>query len=570
MRARRILLLVLTGLLLYLWLRPDRGPSVPKGSVAVIEIGGQYVESAEPPLLSRLLGSHTHSFVSLLSEISTAERDQRLDTILFRIRSLGLGWGKAQELREAIAAASGRGRKTVAFLELESFSANIEYFVASGAQKVYAAPATRAPVVGLAAEYLFLGGLWDKLGIDIEMERIGRYKSAAETITGTKMSDAAREMAGSLLDSVDEQFVAGIAKGRSLPPDAVRAAVNASPTDPKEMQSFGLIDGVLQRDELLTELGGEVVEADDYARVQPSDVGFDPVARFALIYGSGGVVVGSGNVTPQGDPVLASDTVSEAIDQAVKDDDVKAIIFRVDSPGGSPLASDIVYRATERARAAGKPVIASFSDVAASGGYYVAAGSDVIVASPSSITGSIGVFVLRPVLAGALDKLGIGFDSMTRGDHADLQLSTRPLSPASRERMRADVRSVYDLFVERVAGGRKLATGDVDAVGRGRVWTGAQAAQVGLVDRLGGLRTAVQEGKRRVGIDESADVALVVYPPPKNLYQQIQDLFRGGARAAAVWGGLPVPEAVRRAGPWLRALSDEAPVALLPFALEIR
>jgi protease-4 len=568
MRARRILFLVLTGLLLYLWLRPGGGPAVAPGSVAVIEIGGDYIESAEPPLLSRLLGQRARPFVSLLSEISTAERDERLGTIVFRIRQLGLGWGKAQELREAIAAASERGRKTVAFLELESFSANLEYFVASGAQQVFVAPATRAPIVGLAAEYIFLGGLWEKLGIEVEVERIGRYKSAAETIAGTKMSDATREMANALLDSVDEQFVAGIAKGRGLPVDAVRAAVNASPSDPQEMQDFGLIDGVKYRDQLLDELGGEVVEADVYARVEPKEVGFDPVARFALIYGSGGVVVGSGDLTPQGEPVLASDTVSDAIDQAVKDDDIDAIIFRVDSPGGSPLASDIVYRATERAREAGKPVIASFSDVAASGGYYVAAGVDSIVASPNSITGSIGVFVLRPVLAGALDKLGIGFDSLTRGDHADLQLSTRKLSPGSRERLRDDVRSIYDLFVQRVAGGRKLETDQVDAVGRGRVWTGAQAAQLGLVDTLGGLRTAVLEGKRRAGLDPDADVALVVYPPPRSLYQQLAELFQGAR--ATLWGTLPVSDAVRRAGPWLRAVADGAPAALMPFAVEIR
>lgn len=566
-RLRRLLLVILVvAVVLAVWL-PTRGPHIADGSILLLDVSGQYVESSAPPLLSRLLGARERSFVSLLSEISTAERDERLTAVVFRIRDLQIGWGKAEELREAIERASSRGRHTVAYLELESFGANLEYFVASAAQEVVVSPASSVPVVGLAAQYLFLGGLWDHLGIQFEVERIGRYKSATETITGHEMSDAAREMAGSLLDSVDAQFVAGIAKSRKLSEDAVRKAIAAAPVDPQEMRSFGLVDDVLHQDELVQHLGGgHVVESDDYAGVSPGDVGFSPVARFALVYGSGNVVVGNGSRTPDGGPVLASDTLGDAFKQAADAPGIKAIVFRVDSPGGSALAADIVYRAIESARASGKPVIASFSDVAASGGYYVAAGADAIVASPASITGSIGVFALRPVLAGTLDKLGIGFDSMTRGPHADLQLSTRKLSPGSRERMRAEVSSIYQLFVRRVADGRKLAPDRVDELGRGRVWTGAQAAERGLVDSLGGLRAAVREAKRRTGIDEDADVQLVVYPPPRSLFQQVDDALRG-LRTELV--SLPVPEALRRARPWLEAVSREGPVALLPFSLEI-
>ncbi|MGH0031579.1 MAG: S49 family peptidase [Myxococcota bacterium] len=557
------------GLLLYLWLAPPPGPDVPDGSVALVELDGAYVEGAEPPLLARLLGSRARSFVSQLSTIRKAERDERLAAIVFRIRDLEIGWGKAHELREAIAEASGRGRRTVAFLELESFAANLEYYVASGAQEVYVAPAARAPLLGQAAQYLFHGGRREMHGVEIEVERLGRFKSAAETFAGREMSPAMREMADALLDSVDERFVEDIAKGRSLPPDAVRAAIAASPSGGDAMMKFGLVDGVKHRDELLEELGGEVVEADDYAAVPPSDVGFDPTARFALVYGSGGVVVGRGDLTPQGEPVLASDTVADAIDQAVDDEEIDAIIFRVDSPGGSALASDIVYRATERARAAGKPVIASFSDVAASGGYYVAAGADAIFAAPSTITGSIGVFVLRPVLAGAFDKLDVGYASLVRGPNADLQLSTRALTPAGRERLRGEVEEIYTLFVERVADGRALSADAVDAVGQGRVWTGAQAKEHGLVDRLGGLRAAVLEGKQRAGIDADADVALVVYPPPRSLYEQLDDLLKG-LRATRLDALPPVPDAVRRAGPWLRAAVEGRPTALIPFSIEIR
>ena len=545
------------------------GPHIEKGSLLVLELSGEYVESAEPPLFARLAGPARRPFASLLSAFALAERDERISAIVLRIRDLEIGWGKAQELRDAITSASAKGRRTVAWLEMASFGANLEYFVASAADEVYAAPATRAPVVGLAAEYLFFGGLLERLGVQLEVERIGRYKSAVETIAGREMSESMREVAGSLLDSIDAQFVGGIAQSRKLGEPAVRDAIAAAPVDPDQMKKWGLIDGALQWDELMTKEGDPpVVEQDVYAAVQPAEVGFDPKARFALVYGSGPVVVGKGSISPTGSLVLASETVSKALEDAAKDASISAIVLRVDSPGGSALASDLVWRAADRARAAGKPVIASFSDVAASGGYYVAAGADAIVASPGTITGSIGVFALRPVLEGVFEKLDIGFDSIVKGPHAELQLSTRPLSPVSRERLRAEVASIYDLFVDRVAAGRPLDRAQVDAVGQGRVWTGAQGKEVGLVDELGGLRAAIALGKRKLDIAEDADVALVVFPAPRSLVEQIQDAFTG-ARTSLLPAPALLAEVARRAEPWLEALESGVPMAVLPFSMEI-
>ncbi|HVH17605.1 MAG TPA: S49 family peptidase [Myxococcota bacterium] len=545
------------------------GPHIEKGSVLVLELSGEYVESAEPPLFARLAGPARRPFASVLSAFALAERDERIAAIVLRIRDLEIGWGKAQELRDAITSASAKGRRTVAWLEMASFGANLEYFVASAADQVYAAPATRAPVVGLAAEYLFFGGLLERLGVQLEVERIGRYKSAVETIAGREMSDSMREVAGSLLDSIDAQFVGGIAQSRKLGEPAVRDAIAAAPVDPDQMKKWGLIDGALQWDELMTKEGDPpVVEQDVYAAVQPAEVGFDPKARFALVYGSGPVVVGKGSISPTGSLVLASETVSKALEDAAKDASISAIVLRVDSPGGSALASDLVWRAADRARAAGKPVIASFSDVAASGGYYVAAGADAIVASPGTITGSIGVFALRPVLEGVFQKLDIGFDSIVLAPHAELQLSTRPLSPVSRERLRAEVASIYDLFLERVDAGRALDRAQVDAVGQGRVWTGAQAHEVGLVDELGGLRAAVAVGKRRLDIAEDADVALIVFPPPRSLVEQIQDALTG-ARTSLLPAPALLAGIARRAEPWLEALESGVPMAVLPFTMEI-
>jgi len=566
---RWLLVLLAIALVASFFLR-GRGPRIAQGSVLVIDLSGEYVESAQPPLFARLTGPSRRPFASLLSLLATAERDSRLSAIVLRVRDLQIGWAKAQELREAIASASSRGRRTIAWLELASFGANLEYYVASAAQEVYAAPATRAPVVGLAAEYLFFGGLLERLGVEVEVERIGRYKSAVETITGHSMSDSMREVAISLLDSIDSQFVSGIAESRKLGEPAVREAIAAAPVDPAQMQKWGLIDGALQWDELMAKQGDpKEIEGDDYAAVDPAEVGFSPVARFALVYGSGPVVLGKGSLSPSGSLVLASDSVSQALKDAADDASISAIVLRVDSPGGSALASDVIWRAVTHVRAKGKPLIASFSDVAASGGYYVAAGADAIVASPATITGSIGVFALRPVLEGVFHKLDIGFDSIVKGPHAELQLSTRPLSPASRERMKAEVASIYDLFVERVDEGRPLDRAQVDAVGQGRVWTGAQAREVGLVDELGGLREAVRVGKKRLSIAEDKDVALVVFPAPRSLAQQIADALSGEETAAFLPAPALLAGVARRAEPWLEALESGVPMAALPFALEV-
>ncbi len=568
-RLRRVLFALLVLAMIAWWLSP-RGPAIEPGSVLVIDIEGSYVESAEPPLLARLVGAPPRPLASLLADLALAKRDARLAAVVLRVRSLGIGWGKAQEIRDAIARLGESGRRTIAYLELESFGGNLEYYVASAAQELFVSEATRAPLIGLAGEFLFFGGLFEKLGIELEVERVGKYKSAAETFAAREMSEAAREMETALIDSLDAQFVSGIAEARKLPLGAVRDAIDAAPVEPRELEKLGLIDGALRFDEVVARAGGgPMLEHEVYQRVDPASVGFAPVATFALVYGSGIVTSGEGYTTPSGAPVLASETVSKALEDAADDPEIAAIVFRIDSPGGSGLASDVIWSATQRARAKGKPLIASFSDVAASGGYYVASGADAIVASPTSITGSIGVFALRPVVAGLLAKLGIGVETITRGAHADLQLTSRPLSPESRARLRREVDSIYELFVKRVADGRPLDPAGVDAVGRGRVWTGAQAAERGLVDELGGLHAAVARAKVALSLDPNADVALVPYPHPRPLAQQIGEMFgQLRVRAAAPH---PLAEWLRPVESWLAvAAADRQVLALLPFSIEIR
>jgi protease-4 len=528
------------------------------------------------PLFAQLVGESRQPFAALLSTLALLERDVRVATVVIHVRELEIGWGKAEELRGAIRRLRDAGRRTIAFVEVASFSPNLEYFVASAADEVRLPPGAAMPMVGLAAEYLYLGGLFEKLGVDIEVAKVGRFKSAPESFAEKAMSESSRLQANALLDSTFEGFLAAIAEGRGMSIDLVRRAIDAGPTRADELRELGLIDGVAHLSAITEEIGAPVVEYEDYLQVTPEDVGFEAVAELALIYGAGNVVSGSGSSSRTGEPVFASETVSQALRDAAEDPRFSAIILRIDSPGGSALASEMIWDAIQDARAS-KPVVASFSDVAASGGYYVASGADAIIASPLTITGSIGVFALRPVVEGLLDEVGIGVESLTRGRHADFYLSSRPLSAGTAARMQGLVDETYELFVERVSSGREMSVEDVDEVAQGRVWTGVQAHEVGLVDELGGLRTAVDWLRAKLSLAADADVALVPYPAAPTLAEQIGELMdaRVGWLADPPWMELakvsaPTSRVLGRLREVLHALPLDEPLALAPVLPVIR
>src|SRR3990172_1483331 len=348
-RLRRLLLVaILIGVAAWVLL-PSRAVHVEEGTILVLDLEGAFVEATEPPFWSRLVGGGRRPFVGILSELAKARRDDRLAAVVVRIRSLQVEWGMAAELREATAALAAKPR-AVAYLEVGALAANREYFVATGAPEIVVAPGATSPLMGLAAEFLFLGGLWEKIGAGVETIGKGEYKSAAETLAGTKMSPAHREMATAILDSTYPPFIQGIASSRELTPEFVRGVIDSAPVAPEELRGLGLVDRVAFLDETIAGIGeGPVVKAEDYRGVDPASVGFDPVARFALVYGAGTVVMGESDSTSRS-PMLASDDVSQALEDAAKDPEIPAIIFRVDSPGGSPLAADIVWRAAARAQ----------------------------------------------------------------------------------------------------------------------------------------------------------------------------------------------------------------------------
>ncbi len=568
-RMRFIVTALIIGGIFFAFWWSGRPPSIEPGSVVVMKLQGSYEDAPGNPLTARLFGNAGLSLTSLLGELAKIERDDRVDTVVFRVRGLQLGWGRAEEIRDAIKRLSEKGRKTVAYLEFEGFG-NGSYLVASGADRIVAAPGHRNPFVGLAAEYLYLGGFLEKFGVDVEYERIGRYKSAVESYAKKEMSEPAREMNVALLDSIEGRYRELISESRDLTPEALESIIQTAPTGGEQLKELGLIDGIAGWEEFISEWDKESrVSFNTYAAIPLEQLGFAPEVTFALIHGAGPVLVGEGRFGQGGSPVLASDTVSRAILAAAEDPEVDAILFRINSPGGSALASDIVWQAVEKAKAMGKPVVASFSDVAASGGYYVAAGADKIVAQPTTYTGSIGVFVIKPVIGGLLEKLGVGVEVMTRGPHADLLLSSKPMDEATRAVLKDDVKSVYDLFVDRVATGRSMKAEDVDALARGRVWTGAQAKENGLVDELGGLRVAAVEARKLVGVAEDAEAVIIQYPKPRPLAEELAELL-GAASTQMSEPQLPLPEALGPLVALMRNLPEGVPLLVPPFLLEIR
>jgi protease-4 len=540
------------------------GPRIEQNSTLVLTLEGAYTDGSDLGPLARFFGGDGQSLLGLYSSLRKAELDPRIERVVVRVRGLGVGWAKAQEMRAAIERLNAAGKQTVALLEVEGFGAG-GYYVASAAKRVVATPASRSPLLGLAAEYLYFAGLFEKLGVMVEYERAGDYKSAVEPYTAEKMSDATREMTNALLDSTEAEFVADVAEARGLEPARVRALLDEAPSSAEELLAAKLIDRVAHYEDVVKDEA--VVTAEDWALAEPSA---KPAATVALIQGVGMVVTGSGEMTPTGQRVMAADTFVDAVRDAVEDSEVKALLVRIDSPGGSPLASDLMWRALRDARAAGKPVIVSMSDLAASGGYYVACAADTIVAQPTTLTGSIGVFVIRPSLGGLLEKVGISTETMQRGARADLLFGSAPLSEGAREVLRKDVTGVYEQFVARVSEGRELEPDAVKKIAGGRVWTGAQAKEIGLVDELGGFYEAAAAVKRAIGVEEGATIALKPFPAAPTLAEQVAKLMRGAQLESASAPLRALPRELRELHTLATELPLGAPLLIAPGMLVLR
>ncbi|HEY2029152.1 MAG TPA: signal peptide peptidase SppA [Myxococcales bacterium] len=449
-------------------------------------------------------------FAQLLAALRRIENDGSVEAVVFRTGGLGIGMGRADELRAEIENLRARGKKTIFYLES---GGDLEYSVATSTDRIFAAPQAVLLVNGFSATALFAAAGLDKVGVKAEFFRVGAYKNAPDIFTRTGMSDEQREVTTSLLDDAFARYVGRAANARRLDEGRFKSLLDAGLQSPRDALAAGLLDGLLYPDQLEEEAGKLVGHAVALRKlsIDPKaerDVRWGTARRIAVVRVEGDIVRGDNARDPFGAvQAVGSVPLVRAIRRAADDPSVGAIVVRIDSPGGDGTASDLVWRELIRARKEKhKPVIASMGDVAASGGYYVAVGADEIVAEPSTITGSIGVFIGHFDGSDLMNKLGLSLVTVKRGESADLFEPNRSLTAAERARMQAWVDDFYRTFVERVSEARQLRFDEVDQIARGRVWTGAQALQRKLVDKLGGLEDAIALAKDRAGLPADAEV----------------------------------------------------------------
>lgn len=501
----------------------QRYPSLTSGggSIALFDLDDLLVESTSPAL--SLLGvRQADPYLRLTRLLDGAIRDPNLRGVVLKLSPLEGGLGKAEELRQAVLRLRAAGKRVIAVL----FNANdAEYLIASAADRIYAVPQAILFVDGLSASATFFGEAMDELGIRWDVARVGAYKNAPDALTRREMSPEQREAINAYLDTDVEALEAAIAQGRSLRREQVRAAIAEGLKTPQRAKELGLVDEVISP----TDLDKRLDELVPGARFDP---GYSPRAvredrwgrrrRVAIVPVIGNIAGGKSREDPLGLAEIAgAETVIRALEAAADDPTVKAIVVRVDSPGGDGLASDLIYRAVIEAKKK-KPVVASMGDVAASGGYYAAMAADEIFAEPTTITGSIGVFLLKPAVQPLAERLGVRQETIQRYDFSELLSLYHPWSPAERAVAQKWIDAFYADFVSEVAASRKLSREQVDAVARGRVWSGKDALARKLVDTMGGLLDAVDAARRRAGIPAEEDVELV-------LMGEAHGLFASGA-----------------------------------------
>ena len=449
-----------------------------------------------------------------VAALDRASRDDRVTGLVARVQPALVPLAVLQELREAVLAFRAAGKTTTAWAE--DFPGNGSFYLASAFDRVLLQPAGSVGLVGVAATASFLGETLPWIGLEPDFAKRHEYKNAVDILTETGFSGPHREATARLMESQLEQLVAGIATGRGVAPERVRALVDDGPFEADAALAAGLVDALAFRDEVYDEAKGSdgslLYLARFAKRTRPK--GMKKLTRIAVVPISGTIAPGRNGVKPglPPGPGTGSDTATAAIRDAVADPKVKAVVLRVDSPGGAVGASEAIWREAQQASAAGIPVVVSMGAVAASGGYYVAMGADRIVASPGTITGSIGVFSGKFVASGLRQRLHLATDVLRINPNADMYGSQAPFTPAQRAKLDITLDKVYERFTTRVAEGRGLSPEAVDAAARGRVWTGADAVERGLVDLLGGFAVALREAKVLAGISPDAPVAVTTFP----------------------------------------------------------
>lgn len=484
-----------------------------------------------------LFGESPNSIVDTVYALNRAKKDDSVKGVFIRAENFSMAPASAEELRLALLDFKTSDKFVIAHAQGFEATSLMSYQAVTAADEIWMQDTTGFAVSGLRSETEFYGGVMEKFDADPEFFQFHEYKNAVNSYTEKGFTDSHREATTSYLTSIYDNAVAQIATDRGMTPDGLSQILKASPHSAETALEAGMVDKL-----------GQLEDAKDYVRKKTGNdkIAFTSIHSYgpgttsgkntiAFIGGQGTVLPGKssgGSVFSQG-ITMGGDTVSAGFDAALKDKKVKAIVFRVSSPGGSPAASDQILAAADRARDAGKPVVISMGQYAASGGYYVSAHADHIVALPQTITGSIGVFGGKVALEGTFAKVGYNIEGITvGGEFAGAYSADAPFTPTQAEAYHGQLQDIYDDFTTRVANGRDLPLERVKEIAKGRVWTGEQAKDIGLVDELGGIMTAINAAKKLAEIDEDEEVRIKIFPRQKSIEEQINDLFSGSAQIA--------------------------------------
>ncbi|MFH0899761.1 MAG: signal peptide peptidase SppA, partial [Pseudomonadota bacterium] len=514
-----------------------------------------------------------------LEQLGRVERMENVEGVVLVIGNFKGGMATVQELRGAIGRLRQRQKRVFAFL---TSAANLDYYVAAAADRVYLDPAGWLRLVGVSMTTVFYKDLFDKVGVNAQFEKYDAYKSAPEAFTRRSPSEEASEMRNWILDGVATTLAEDLARDRHLSPAEVQRIIEQGPFTATQALEAGLIDALAEPLEVDKLLERELGRLYPVVAASALDDELPPtwsVPQIAIVNVEGDIVDGRSITVPFLDRrMVGGDTIALALAGATDDERVRAIVLRVNSGGGSALASEVIARAVAEAKKR-KPVVVSLGDVAASGGYFAAANGDIILAEPSTITGSIGIFTGKFDLSFLLGRVGVTWDTGRRGEHADMESSLRPYTVEERSRIRENLRYYYDRFTGTVAHGRNLTAEQVETIAGGRVWTGRQALDHRLVDRLGGLGDAIAEAKRRAGLAEGEQVALPVLPTETasllgrilgTRESRVQEYRQIHSRSVIELIPPDAAELLLRALPASLIVAPGTPQARIPFEIVIR
>lgn len=533
---------------------------VPDKTVLRLEIQGRVEEEDWPDFSARVWEGDVVVFRRLLEALERAKHDDSIVGVSLEVKSVGMGFAQIQELRTKLAELTAAGKWCTTYLEAAD---NRSYYLATGCPEIYLTPTSTVFVTSLMGHSSFLRGTLDKLHIYPDMYSIAEYKTAKNLFTEKKFTPAHREMLVSLLTGLQQQIIEGIGKGRSLTPEQADQLIRGGPYMAKEAVDNKLIDKLLFYDEYKDELKKKAQSDElkmlgwaDYLKRTSAPFGG---AKIALVHATGPILTGSSGYEPGDGRYMGSDTVAKALRDAAEDDSIQAIVFRVDSPGGSALASEIIRREVVRAKAK-KPVVVSMSNVAGSGGYWIAMSANKIVADPGTITGSIGVVFGKLNIKGFFDMIGLTSDYVALSPNATLFYPYENFTPEQRERVMVFMQDIYDTFLDGVSQGRGLPKEEVHRIGRGRVWLGSQAKELKLVDEVGGLDVATAVAKDLAKIPADQSIQYEVFPREKTPFEQLEKFFQTDSR-----GILGQARETR----WVRLLREPV-LVMVPLDFEIR